>query len=79
LANPFAAIAAGIASLWGPAHGGANEKCLEMFEKIGTPDKIPEFLEKVKRKEELLWGFGHRVYKKKDPRSQILKELMFEI
>ena len=75
-ANPFACIAAGIACLWGPAHGGANQACLEMLEEIGTVDKIPEFIERAKDKNDpfRLMGFGHRVYKNRDPRATVLKE-----
>ena len=74
-ANPFACIAAGIASLWGPAHGGANQAVIEMLEQIGHKDNIPEFLRKVKEKEDntRLMGFGHRVYKNYDPRAKVLK------
>jgi len=75
LANPFACISAGIASLWGPAHGGANEACLEMFEQIGSVEEVPRFIEKVANKQALLWGFGHRVYKEIDPRAKLLKDL----
>jgi citrate synthase len=73
-ANPFACIAAGIASLWGPAHGGANQAVLEMLAEIGTKDRIPEFVQGVKDKKYRLMGFGHRVYKNFDPRAQIMKE-----
>lgn len=75
LANPFACIAAGISSLWGPLHGGANEAVLEMFDQIGTKENIPKFIEKVKNKCEStkLMGFGHRVYKSYDPRAEIIK------
>ena len=75
-ANPFACIAAGIASLWGPAHGGANEACLNMLEEIGTVDRIPEFVAKAKDKNDpfRLMGFGHRVYKNFDPRATVLQE-----
>ena len=73
-ANPFACIAAGIASLWGPAHGGANQAVLEMLAEIGTVDKIPEFIEGVKSKKYKLMGFGHRVYKNFDPRATVMKE-----
>lgn len=75
-ANPFACIASGIAALWGPAHGGANEAVLSMLEEIGTVDAIPEFLFKVKNKigSRRLMGFGHRVYKTWDPRAEIMKE-----
>lgn len=73
-ANPFACIAAGIASLWGPAHGGANEACLKMLEEIGTVDRIPEFILRAKDKSDpfRLMGFGHRVYKNFDPRAKVL-------
>ena len=73
-ANPFACIAAGIASLWGPAHGGANQAVLEMLAEIGSVDRIPEFIEGVKSKKYKLMGFGHRVYKNFDPRATVMKE-----
>ncbi|MCK5042112.1 MAG: citrate synthase [Sphingomonadales bacterium] len=75
-ANPFACIAAGIASLWGPAHGGANEACLNMLGEIGTVDRIPEFIRRAKDKSDpfRLMGFGHRVYKNFDPRATVLKK-----
>jgi citrate synthase len=75
-ANPFACIAAGIASLWGPAHGGANEAVLAMLGKIGDKKNIPEFIKRVKDKSEhtMLMGFGHRVYKNFDPRAVVLRE-----
>jgi len=75
-ANPFACIAAGIATLWGPAHGGANQAVLEMLDQIGHKDNIPEFLERAKDKEDpfRLMGFGHRVYKNYDPRAGVLKK-----
>ncbi|MDD3020990.1 MAG: citrate synthase [Alphaproteobacteria bacterium] len=73
-ANPFACIAAGIASLWGPAHGGANQAVLEMLEEIGTKDRVPEFIQGVKDKKYRLMGFGHRVYKNFDPRATVMKE-----
>ena len=80
-ANPFACIAAGIACLWGPAHGGANEAALKMLEEIGTVDKIPAFIEKVKDKSShiKLMGFGHRVYKNYDPRAKIMQESSHEV
>src|SRR6059058_799837 len=62
-ANPFACIAAGIAALWGPAHGGANEECLMMLREIGSVDRIPEYVQGVKDRKYRLMGFGHRVYK----------------
>jgi citrate synthase len=74
--NPYAAIAAGIAALWGPAHGGANEAVLKMLEEIGDVKNVPAFMEKVKDKNSnvRLMGFGHRVYKNFDPRAQIIRE-----
>ncbi len=80
-ANPFACIAAGIACLWGPAHGGANEAALKMLEEIGTVDKIPAFIERVKDKNSnvRLMGFGHRVYKNYDPRAKILQASAHEV
>jgi citrate synthase len=80
-ANPFACIAAGIASLWGPAHGGANEAVLNMLGEIGAKDKIPEFINRVKNKDEgvRLMGFGHRVYKNYDPRAAIMRRTCYEV
>ncbi|HEY3073547.1 MAG TPA: citrate synthase [Burkholderiales bacterium] len=80
-ANPYACIAAGIACLWGPAHGGANEACLEMLEEIGDVSKIPEFIKKVKDKHAgvRLMGFGHRVYKNFDPRAKLMRETCHEV
>jgi citrate synthase len=80
-ANPFACIAAGIACLWGPAHGGANEAALKMLSEIGTVDKIPAFIEKVKDKASnvKLMGFGHRVYKNYDPRATIMQKTAYEV
>ena len=80
-ANPFACIAAGIACLWGPAHGGANQACLEMLKEIGTVDRIPEFIAKAKDKNSgfRLMGFGHRVYKNFDPRAKVMKESADEV
>ncbi|MEZ8006179.1 MAG: citrate synthase [Amylibacter sp.] len=80
-ANPFACIAAGIACLWGPAHGGANEACLNMLREIGTVDRIPEFIERAKDKSDpfRLMGFGHRVYKNFDPRATVMKESADEV
>lgn len=74
-ANPFACIAAGIACLWGPAHGGANEAALNMLREIGTPDRIPEFIARAKNKDDpfRLMGFGHRVYKNYDPRAKVMQ------
>ncbi|UWR23758.1 citrate synthase [Sulfitobacter sp. S190] len=80
-ANPFACIAAGIACLWGPAHGGANQACLEMLKEIGTPDRIPEFIARAKDKNDpfRLMGFGHRVYKNFDPRATVMKQSADEV
>jgi citrate synthase len=80
-ANPFACIAAGIASLWGPAHGGANEAVLKMLAKIGDQSGIKEFISQVKDKHnhEILFGFGHRVYKNYDPRAHVLRESCHEV
>lgn len=80
-ANPFACIAAGIAALWGPAHGGANEAVLKMLGEIGSPEKIPAFIAEVKDKNShtKLMGFGHRVYKNFDPRAKIMKESCHEV
>jgi len=80
-ANPFACIAAGTACLWGPAHGGANQACLEMLREIGTVDRIPEFIARAKDKDDpfRLMGFGHRVYKNFDPRAKVMKESADEV
>jgi citrate synthase len=80
-ANPFACIAAGIACLWGPAHGGANQACLEMLREIGTVDRIPAYIARAKDKDDpfRLMGFGHRVYKNFDPRAKVMKESADEV
>jgi len=80
-ANPFACIAAGIACLWGPAHGGANQACLEMLREIGTVDRIPEYIRRAKDKDDpfRLMGFGHRVYKNFDPRAKVMKQSADEV
>jgi len=80
-ANPFACIAAGIACLWGPAHGGANQACLEMLREIGTVDRIPEYIARAKDKDDdfRLMGFGHRVYKNFDPRATVMKQSADEV
>ncbi|WP_270729971.1 citrate synthase [Shimia sp. Alg240-R146] len=80
-ANPFACIAAGIACLWGPAHGGANQACLEMLKEIGSVDRIPEYIKRAKDKEDpfRLMGFGHRVYKNMDPRATVMKQSADEV
>lgn len=78
-ANPYACIAAGIVALWGPSHGGANEAVLEMLDEIGSVEHVEEFMEKVKRKEVKLMGFGHRVYRNFDPRAKVMKETCDEV
>jgi citrate synthase len=80
-ANPFACIAAGIACLWGPAHGGANEAALKMLMEIGTVDRIPEFIKRAKNKDDhfRLSGFGHRVYKNYDPRARVMQKTCKEV
>jgi citrate synthase len=80
-ANPFACIAAGIACLWGPAHGGANEAALNMLREIGTVDRIPEYIARAKNKDDpfRLMGFGHRVYKNYDPRATVMQQTVREV
>lgn len=80
-ANPFACIGAGIASLWGPAHGGANEAVINMLQEIGSPDNIPECIKRAKDKNDpfRLMGFGHRVYKNYDPRAAVLRKTCHEV
>ena len=80
-ANPFACIAAGIASLWGPAHGGANEAALNMLEEIATPERIPEYIARAKDKNDpfRLMGFGHRVYKNYDPRAKVMQKACHDV
>ena len=80
-ANPFACIAAGIACLWGPAHGGANEAVLKMLEEIGTVDRVPEYIKRAKDKNDpfRLMGFGHRVYKNYDPRAKVMQRTCHEV
>lgn len=80
-ANPFACIAAGIACLWGPAHGGANEAALNMLHEIGRPERIPEYIERAKNKDDpfRLMGFGHRVYKNYDPRATVMQKTVREV
>ena len=77
--DPYSAVAAGVAALYGPLHGGANEAVLKMLDRIGTTDKIPGFLEGVKQGNERLMGFGHRVYKNYDPRARIIKKHVDEV
>jgi citrate synthase len=78
-ANPFACIASGIACLWGPLHGGANEAALNQLHRIGSVENIPEYIRKVKNREILLDGFGHRVYKNYDPRAKVMKQTCDEV
>ena len=80
-ANPFACISAGIASLWGPAHGGANEAVLKMLDEIGDIKNIPAFIKRVKEKDghAMLMGFGHRVYKNYDPRAKLIQKTCHEV
>jgi citrate synthase len=78
-ANPFACIAAGIACLWGPSHGGANEEALNMLREIGTVDRIPEYVQGVKDRRYRLMGFGHRVYKNYDPRAKVMQKTCHEV
>ncbi len=80
-ANPFACIAAGTASLWGPAHGGANEAVLDMLETIGSVDNVDKYIDKAKDKDDSfrLMGFGHRVYKNYDPRAKIIREIAHDV
>lgn len=80
-AHPYAAVAAGVASLWGPSHGGANEACLRMLREIGSVDRIPEFIARAKDKNDpfRLMGFGHRVYKNYDPRAKVMQQTVHEL
>src|SRR3954463_1110730 len=80
-ANPFACIAAGVACLWGPAHGGAHEAALQMLQEIGTVDRIPHYIARAKDKNDpfRLMGFGHRVYKNYDPRATVMQETVREV
>ena len=80
-AHPYAAVAAGVACLWGPSHGGANEACLNMLHEIGSVERIPEFIARAKDKEDpfRLMGFGHRVYKNYDPRAKVMQETAHEV
>ena len=78
-ANPFACIAAGIACLWGPSHGGANEEALNMLKEIGSVDRIPEYVQGVKDRKYRLMGFGHRVYKNYDPRAKVMQKTCHEV
>jgi len=77
--DPFSAISAGVAALYGPLHGGANEAVLQMLDEIGTKDRIPAFIEKCKRGEGRLMGFGHRVYKSYDPRAKLIKKVAYDV
>jgi citrate synthase len=77
--DPFSAVSAGIAALYGPLHGGANEAVLQMLDEIGTKDRVPAFIEKCKRGEGRLMGFGHRVYKSYDPRAKLIKKVAYDV
>jgi len=77
--DPYSAVAAGVAALYGPLHGGANEEVLRMLDRIGSADKVPDFLEGVKQRKERLMGFGHRVYKNYDPRARLIKKHVDEV
>src|SRR4051794_18221397 len=77
--DPYSAVAAGVAALYGPLHGGANEQVLQMLDRIGTVENIPDFLEGVKNRDEKLMGFGHRVYKNYDPRARVIKKNVEEV
>jgi len=79
MVDPYSAIAAGCAALYGPLHGGANEAVIHMLKQIGSIDRIPEFIKSVKSGEGRLMGFGHRVYKNYDPRAKIIKEIAFQV
>ncbi len=78
-ANPFACVASGIAALWGPAHGGANEAALNMLEQIGDVSRVKEYVQGVKDKKYRLMGFGHRVYKNMDPRASVMRQTCYEV
>ncbi|ADE12065.1 citrate synthase [Sideroxydans lithotrophicus] len=78
-ANPFACIASGIAALWGPAHGGANEAALKMLEEIGDVSRVADYVQGVKDKKYKLMGFGHRVYKNMDPRASVMRQTCYEV
>ncbi|HEX5364670.1 MAG TPA: citrate synthase [Gallionella sp.] len=78
-ANPFACVASGIAALWGPAHGGANEAALKMLEEIGDVSRVAEYVQGVKDKKYRLMGFGHRVYKNMDPRAKVMRQTCYEV
>ena len=80
-ANPFACVSAGIACLWGPAHGGANEAVLNMLSEIGSVERIPEYIRRVKDPNDSfrLMGFGHRVYKAYDPRAKIMRTITHQV
>jgi citrate synthase len=78
-ANPFACVSSGIAALWGPAHGGANEAVLKMLEEIGDVSRVADFMKGVKEKKYRLMGFGHRVYKNMDPRAQVMRDTCYEV
>ena len=78
MANPYATMSAGIASLWGHHHGGAAEECLKMFREIGKKENVADYIKKCKTKEKRLWGFGHRIFKQYDCRAKVMKELIID-
>ncbi len=79
LADPYTAVAGAAGALFGPLHGGANEAVLRMLEEIGSVEKVPEFIEDVKKRKKKLMGFGHRVYKNYDPRAKIIRKVAYEV
>ncbi len=79
LADPYTAVAGAAGALYGPLHGGANEDVLRMLEEIGSVEKVPEFIEDVKKRKKKLMGFGHRVYKNYDPRAKIIRKVAYEV
>jgi citrate synthase len=79
LVDPYSAIAASAAALYGPLHGGANEAVIRMLEKIGKKENVPQFIEDVKARKTLLFGFGHRVYRETDPRSKVIRKVADEV
>ena len=79
LVDPYTAVSGAAGALYGPLHGGANEAVLRMLEQIGTPANVPAFLQDVKDKKKILFGFGHRIYKNYDPRAKVMKDITFEV
>ena len=79
LVDPYTAIAAAAAALYGPLHGGANEAVIRMLTKIGKVENVPKFIEEVKARKTLLFGFGHRIYRETDPRSKVIRKIADEV